>query len=47
MADAALRAFASDALFALLGYAEASLVAFVIALGAWRVTKERTRVGVR
>jgi hypothetical protein len=34
--DGALRAWVSDQLFALLGFAESSLVAFVIALGAPR-----------
>jgi hypothetical protein len=34
MDDAALRSWVSDRLFALLGFAESALVAFVIALGA-------------
>jgi hypothetical protein len=34
MDDAALRSWVSDQLFALLGFAESALVAFVIALGA-------------
>jgi hypothetical protein len=34
MADPALRSFVSDQLYALLGFAEGSLVSYIIALGA-------------
>ena len=45
MEDKELRPWVSDQLFALLGFAEASLVGFVIALGAL-ASEERSTLGL-